>query len=239
MRMEGKAVIFPILCCFMNMYAISACIFDRDCYGDEARCCNHKNRGICVRENRGSCLGVCDKISDCPPPRICHTYKKFCTTECYYSSECHDGYLCDTGHCVQDETSNVPSLSSSMIAVVGAIGAAILFVCCCMKYQRRRLEENRRNGNVNTAPRIVTRDRTSGGTNVHQNGDVGRLEMNSMNIPPQHEEAHEQIPDPIADGGPPSYIEIGHEPEAPPPSYEEVMRASQEVLHQDPNQQHV
>ena len=60
-----------------------------------------------------------------------------------------------------------------------------------------------------------------------------------MNEQPERVESRtHQISSLVTISGPQSYSEVGHETEAPPPSYEEVMRASPEtVIYKPANKQ--
>ena len=59
--------------------------------------------------------------------------------------------------------------------------------------------------------------------------------MSSVNEQPERVESRtHQISSLVTISGPQSYREVGHETEAPPPSYEEVMRASPETVIYEP-----
>ncbi|XP_022800888.1 uncharacterized protein LOC111338636 isoform X2 [Stylophora pistillata] len=162
--------------------------------------------------------------------------------ECYFSLEIlyffthkYASSGCQTGipsHCTGNNGNNSSIWSSkSFLYSMGAFGALafILFVCHCIKLMEEAEEND--NINANTTQRTVNTDRIPRETDIQLNGQVDRIEMNSVNEPWQHEEAFDQIYDPTADSAPQSYIEVEDETVAPPPSYEEVMRASQEALH--------
>lgn len=222
-NMEGIAVFLPILCSFLNGYWTSACSSDNDCNGIE-RCCkvgHFEEKSSCV--NRANCFDFCYSLGDCSAPERCDRYINLCTTACSTTTQCHRGYICDEGHCVWDEDSAESELNiTTLIAVIVGLGALLFLVCCCMKqYQRRSDRGNRASGNSST-------NRTTGGSTPRQNGEVDRLQMRT-NLQGD-EESGDQIPDPIAEGGPPSYSEVSAQPESPPPSYEEVMKASHEIL---------
>lgn len=82
-------------------------------------------------------------------------------------------------------------------------------------------------------------DRSSTARSVQQNRNVRSEEMSSVNEQPERVESRtHQISSLVTISGPQSYSEVGHETEAPPPSYEEVMRASPEtVIHEPVNKQ--
>lgn len=220
--MEGIAVLLPILCSFLNVHWTSACSSDSDCYGRE-RCCkvgHFEGKGSCV--NHVNCYDFCDDRNDCSAPDICDIYNNICTTACSFTSQCRQGYICDDGHCIWDEDSAESELNiTTLIAVIVGLGALLFLVCCCMKHKRRSDQHNRASGNSLTY-------RATGGTTLRQNGEVDRLQTSS-NLQGD-EESGVQIPDPIAEGGPPAYSEVSAQPESPPPTYEEVMNASHEIL---------
>lgn len=227
--MEAVALFLPILCGFLNTYLTSACDYDADCHIID-RCCRVRSSddGVCIQ--RDTCYGSCLEIDDCSAPEICDTYRNLCTTECSYSYECHHGYICDDGHCVSDEESTDSEFNiSSLIFIFVGIMACILLICCCAVKHWRRLSLGGRTENVNRASRVVFTNRTSRGTNEQQNGEAGRLEM-STPVPHINVGSSEEIADPIAQDAPPSYDVVNSQPESPPPSYEEVMRASHEIL---------
>ena len=220
--MEGIAVVLPILCSFLNGHWTSACSSDNDCF-DFERCCkvgHFEEKSSCI--NRGNCYDFCYDGGDCSPPERCDISNSLCTTACSSTSQCHDGYICYTGHCIWDEDSAESELNiTTLIAVIVGLGALLFLVCCCMKHKRRSEQHSRASGNrsINGA---------TGGSTPRQNGEVDRLQMRT-NLQGD-EESGVQIPDPIAEGGPPSYSEVSAQPEPPPPSYEEVMNASREIL---------
>ena len=211
-----------ILCSFLNAHWTSACSSDGDCYGIE-RCCKvrrFEGKSLCV--NHANCYAFCYDLGDCSAPERCDIYDNICTTTCSLTTECHQGYICYNGHCIWDEDSAESELNiTTLIAVIVGLGALLILVCCCMKHKRRSDRGTRASGNVLT-------DRTTGGTTPRQNGEVARLQTSS-NLQGD-EESGVQIPDPIAEGGPPAYSEVNAESESPPPTYEEVMNASHEIL---------
>lgn len=215
-------MLLPILCSFLNVHWTSACSSDSDCYGRE-RCCKvgqFEGKGSCV--NHVNCYDFCDDRNDCSAPDICDIYNNICTTACSFTSQCRQGYICDDGHCIWDEDSAESELNiTTLIAVIVGLGALLFLVCCCMKHKRRSDQHNRDSGNSLTY-------RATGGTTLRQNGEVDRLQTSS-NLQGD-EESGVQIPDPIAEGGPPAYSEVSAQPESPPPTYEEVMNASHEIL---------
>ena len=216
--MEGIVVFLPILCSFLNGHWTSACFSDDDCYGIE-RCCKIRHldqKSSCV--DRVNCYDFCYELGDCSAPERCDIYNNLCTTSCSYTAQCHHGYICYNGRCIWDEDSEESELNvTTLIAVIVGLGAFLFLVCCCMKHKRRS--------------RNAFSSRATGGTTPRQNdqnGEVGRSQTSS-NLQGD-EESGGQIPDPIAEGGPPSYNEVSTQPESPPPSYEEVMNASHEIL---------
>lgn len=158
--------------------------------------------------------------------------------ECYHNSHCPSGHICQDGYCIRFDTSNDSSKislsSNTILNVIGAIAALIFLICCCARQRR-----NERNDNVNTTLSIVTMDRSSTARSVQQNRNVRSEEMSSVNEQPERVESRtHQISSLVTISGPQSYSEVGHETEAPPPSYEEVMRASPEtVIHEPANKQ--
>lgn len=93
------------------------------------------------------------------------------------------------------------------------------------------MEEDEENDNINTNLRTVNTNGIQRVADIQRDGQVERMVTSTMNDPWQHEEAFDQIFNPVADSAPRSNIEVEDETEAPPPSYEEVMRASQEAPH--------
>ena len=219
--MEGIVVFLPILCSFLNGYWTSACSSDNDCRGIKERCCKVRHldeKSSCV--DRVNCYDYCFERGDCSAPERCDVYDNLCTTACSYTTQCHHGYICYNGHRIWNEDSEESELNvTTLIAVIVGLGALLFLVCCCMKHKRRS--------------RNAFSNRATGGTTPRQNGEVGRLQT-STNLR-EVEESCGQIPDPIAEGGPPPYNEVSTQLESPPPTYEEVMNASHEIL--PPNEQ--
>ena len=209
---EGIAVLLPILYSFLNGHWASACSSDNDCLYSMERCCKvrHSEGKIsCV--DRVDCGDFCYDLAHCSAPERCDIYNNFCTTACNITVQCHQGYICDQGHCASAET----ALSiTTMIAVFFGLAAFIFLLCCCVRQKRRSRNAFTNRGPMETIPR--------------QNGEVGRLQTSS-NLQGDEVSAS-QIPDPIAEGGPPAYNEVGIPPESPPPTYEQVMIASYEIL---------
>ncbi|XP_078348795.1 uncharacterized protein LOC144633795 [Oculina patagonica] len=240
--MEVISLFLPILCSFLNVYLTSSCYSDDECFG-EYRCCKVRHtdeEGLCI--NRKNCYGFCLEIDDCSAPEICDTSRNLCTTQCSFSSDCHQGYICDDYHCVSDEDSKDSKFNiGSLIAIIIGIGAFILLICCCTVRDTRRSNLVERNVNVNTTQNIVSTNRTSRETNGQQNGEAGRLEMSSIvqETEPHNEDSSDEILDPIAEDAPPAYDVVSSQPELPPPSYEEVMRASHEILPRNENEHQV
>ncbi|KAJ7391025.1 hypothetical protein OS493_021045 [Desmophyllum pertusum] len=247
--MDGIAVFLPILCSFLNVYLTSACYYDNDCYGEACCCKRYEDSvgiGLCV--NRRTCFGFCRQLDDCSAPEICDTYRNLCTVECIDTSQCHDEYICNYGRCESDEDSNDSSFNvNTIVVVIGVTVAVILLICCCSHHRRRRGLQGA-NANANTASRNIrsssSTNITSRGTHAQQNGDARThgspgFEMTRSSSlpavwpPQQDEESNDQIPDAIAEDGPPSYVEVNRQPELPPPTYEEIMRASHEILPQN------
>ena len=221
--MEGIAVFLPIVCSFLNAHWTSAaCSSDNDCYNSE-RCCrvgHLEGKSSCV--NRRNCYDYCLEVGDCSAPERCDISTNLCTRACSYTAQCHHGYICDYGHCVWDEDSEDSELNiTTLIAIIVGIGALLFLICCCMKHKRRSEQRNR-------ASRIVFTNRTPRETIRQQNGEVDRVQTSS-NLQGD-EESCGQTPDPIVQEGPPSYNEVSTQPESPPPTYEEVMSASHEIL---------
>lgn len=158
---------------------------------------------------------ACSSDIDCSAPERCDIVNNLCTTACTYTTECHHGYICYNGHCIWDEDSEESGVNiTTLIAVIVGLGAFLFLVCCCIKHKRRSS-----NAFTNRATR---------GTTPRQNGEVNRLQTSShLQV---EEESGNQIPDPIAEGGPPPYNEVSAQPESPPPSYEEVMNVSHEIV---------
>ena len=200
-------VFLPILCGFLNGHWTSACSSDNDCLNGIERCCkvrNSEGKNSCV--NRVNCDDFCYATGDCSAPERCDIVNSLCTTACSITSQCHQGYICDEGNCVSSESAlNITTL----ITVSFGVGAFLFLICCCVR-QKRPL----RNGHTNRSP---------GGTIPQQTEEVGRLQTRP-NLQGD-EEAGVQIPDPIAESGPPAYSEVSTRPESPPPSYEQVMSA--------------
>lgn len=220
--MEGIAVFLTILCSFLNGHWTSACFTDSDCF-DFERCCkvgHLEEQSSCI--NRGNCYGFCFERGDCSAPERCDISKNLCTTACTTTTQCHEGYICYSRDCIWDDPAESELNITTLIAVIVGLGALLFLVCCCMKHKRRSAEQrNRTSGNRLT-------NRATGGSTPRQNGEVDRSQMRT-NLQGDEESAV-QIPDPIAEGGPPSYSEVSAQPEPPPPSYEEVMNASREIL---------
>lgn len=224
--MERVALFSLILCSFVNVHLTSECIYDDECYGHgESRCCRTRDSdgGLCI--NRETCYGFCRDIDDCSAPEICDLDRNLCTTECVHTSECHDGYKCDVRHCVSDEDSTDSDFNvSSLVAIILGIGMIIFLLCCCAVRQAR-----------NSPPRIVQANRTSRaprGTDTQQNG-MGSIGHEAAEPHNEIEEFSDEVPDPIAQAAPPAYEDVNNQPESPPPSYEEVMRTSHEILPHD------
>lgn len=216
--MEGFAVFLPIVCGFLNGHWTSACSSDNDCYGTE-RCCKVRHsdqKSSCI--HHVNCYDFCYERGDCSAPERCDIVNNLCTKVCTYTAECHHGYICYKGHCIWDEDSEESEVNiTTLIAVTVGLGAFLFLVCCCMKRKRRS-----RNAFTNRATRGTTP------RPAQQNGEVDRLQTSShLQV---EEESGNQIPDPIAEGGPPPYNEVSAQPESPPPSYEEVMNVSHEIL---------
>lgn len=209
---EGIAVFLPVLYSFLNGHWTSACSSDNDCLDGIERCCKvrHSEGKIsCVK--RVNCGDYCYDRGDCSAPERCDIFNNFCTTACNITVQCHEGYICDEGHCVSAES----ALSIiTLIAVFVGLGALLFLLCCCVRQKRRSRSAFTNRGPMGTIPR--------------QNGEVGTLETRS-NLQ-RDEESAGQILDPIAEGGPPAYNEVSTRPESPPPTYEQVMNASYEIL---------
>ena len=218
---EGIAVFLPILYSFLNGHWTSACSSDDDCLDSIERCCKVRREGKISCVNRVNCGDFCYDLADCSAPERCDIYNNFCTTACNITAQCHQGYICDhQGHCVSAET----ALSiTTMIAVFVGLGAFVFLLCCCVRQKRRSRNAFTNRGPMETIPR--------------QNGEVGRLQTSS-NLQGDEVSAG-QIPDPIAEGGPPAYNEVGARPESPPPTYEQVMNASYEILPPNVNEHQV
>ena len=215
--MEGIVVLLLILCSFLNANWTSACSSDSDCFYGSQRCCikfrRFEGKSSCV-----NCHDFCDDRSDCSAPERCNIYENRCTTACSLTTECHLEYICLNGRCTWDgDSAESESNITTLIAIIVGLGALLFLVCCFMKHKRRSGQGTRASGNVLT-------DRTTGGTTPQQT----RLQTSS-NLQGD-EESGVQVPDPIAEGGPPAYSEVSAEPESPPPTYEEVMNASYEIL---------
>ena len=205
--MGGTTVFLLILCSFVNANWTSACSSDNDCFNGIERCCkvrHFEGENSCV--NPVNCADFCYDNSDCSARERCDIFNNLCTTACSISGQCHQGYICDEGHCVSAGSAlNITTL----IAVFVGVGAFLFLICCCVRQKRRS-----RNAFTN---------RPSGGTIPRQNEEVGRLQTSS-NLQGD-DESGGQIPDPIAENGPPSYNEVSTQPESPPPTYEQVMSA--------------
>jgi len=115
-------------------------------------------------------------------------------------------YICDEGNCVSAESAIT---ITTLIAIFVGVGAFLFLLCCCVRQKRRS-----RNAFTNRAP---------GRTIPLQNEEVGRLQTSS-NLQGDYESGG-QIPDPVAEGGPPAYNEVSTRPESPPPTYGRVMSA--------------
>jgi len=205
--MGGTNELLTILCCFLNAHWTLACSSDNDCFNAMERCCKHtlfEGENFCL--NSANCADSCFDLGDCSAPERCDISKNLCTTACSGFGQCHQGYICDEGHCVSSGSAlNITTL----IAVLVGVGAFLFLICCCVRQKRRS-----RNAFTN---------RASGGTTPRQNEEVGRLQT-SLNLQ-GNDESGVQIPDPIAESGPPSHNEVSTQPESPPPTYEQVMSA--------------
>ena len=171
------------------------------------RCCKHtlfEGENFCL--NSANCADSCFDLGDCSATERCDISKNLCTTTCSSSGQCHQGYICDEGHCVSSGSAlNITTL----IAVFVGVGAFLFLICCCVRQKR--------------PSRNAFTNRASGGTTPRQNEEVGRLPTSS-NLQ-GNDESGGQILDPIAESGPPSYNEVSTQPESPPPTYEQVMSA--------------
>lgn len=228
--MEEIAVFLLILCSFLNRYFTSACNNDAEC-GTYYRCCKgrHSDHGSCI--NRDDCYGFCLENNDCSAPEICNTYQFLCTTECSYG-DCHDGYICDNGHCVLEDSNDSEFDIGSVIGTIVVVGALVCVLACCLMKRGRSSDQGRDTGST-----IVYRNRTSRGTNIQRNGEAERLEMSLIveEPVPHNVQSSDQIPDPIAESAPPSYVDVNSvnsQPETPPPSYDEVMRFTRDSASQ-------
>ena len=124
------------------------------------------------------------------------------------------------------------------VIISAAVVLAIFFGFCCHFLSRNRRDEELASRNSRATQQTVV-----GNTNQNNMSPVyviglqgGRSNAREAGLPGEdqpNENQHDerpQSPDPIADGGPPSYGSLTTSGEPPPPSYEEAVRASTENL---------
>lgn len=125
------------------------------------------------------------------------------------------------------------------IIICGVIVMAIFFGFCCHFLSQNRRDEEPASRNSRATQRTVV-----GNTNQNNMGPVYVIGLqgggsnareagsNPGDDQPNENQSNErpQSPDPIADSGPPPYGCLTTSSEAPPPSYEEALRASTENL---------
>ena len=124
------------------------------------------------------------------------------------------------------------------IIVCAVIVIAIFFGFCCHFVSRNRRDEELASRNSGVRNSRTMQQTVVGNTNQNNTGPVyviglqgGGLNSNARQ-PGSHssEDQPENQPDPIVDSGPPPYGWLTTSDEAPPPSYEDALRASTEHL---------
>lgn len=135
-------------------------------------------------------------------------------------------------------------LSTEHVIIIFIGGLIMIFVVCfCRLFRSRvRSQERARRTSLSTQQTAL---RSTSNTRRNSLLDALRDDMPERNHnttggeaiqSPQNESQEDDIRDPIAESGPPTYEET-QEPQLPPPSYEEALRLSMEDLSATQEQQ--